>query len=118
MRVLVFAVALFLAGCATYNNPISKNTLYAAENGAIVVFAGLNAYKQSCALNVIPQSCRGVIARMQVVTRQIPPYLRQLRDFVKNNDQVNAIVAYNQVQGLITTARSIAAQNAVPMGGQ
>ena len=117
MRVLATLVlGLFLAGCAftqNYNNPITPDRLYAAENGAIVVFAGLNAYKQSCALNVIPQSCRKVIGRMQVVTRQIPPYLRQLRAFVRNNDQVNAIIAYNEVQKLIASARSMQARNGV-----
>lgn len=118
MRGIVVALFLFCAGCASVQNPITKDRLYAAENGAIVVFAGLNAYKQSCMLNIIPQSCREVIARMQVVTRQIPPYLTQLRVFVKNNDQVNALVAYQQVQVLIATAKSIAASNSVPMGGQ
>ncbi len=129
---LVIAVALALGGCTkqqlerfataeavvstTIENPVTPERLYEAENGAIVVFAGLNTYKRLCLSKVIPKSCRGVITSIQVYTKQIEVQLPVLRKFVKENDQVNAVQVYNLVMDAIAKAKSTAELNKVPMG--
>lgn len=130
--VLALAITLALAGCtnltrlgellplatASVANPVTPKMLYEVENGAVVAFAGLNAYKRACVSKAIPQSCRSVIKSMQVYTRQIPPLLDDLRDFVRKNDQVNASTVYNTVLNLFSSAQQIAAANNVNMGGK
>lgn len=114
MKTLAVILCLFLAGCievaglspqASISNPVTRDMLYDVENGAIVAVAGLKAYKRSCVELVIPQSCRGTIQNIQRYTRQIPPYLAQLRSFVRNNDQINAVAIYNILQGLLAQAK-------------
>ena len=94
-------------------NPITKDRLNQLEQAAVLVFTGLNAWKQSCINGVIPATCKAQIAVVQTYTRQIPPYLAQLRLFVKNNDQVNAAVLFDNIISLIRTAQSQAAANGV-----
>ncbi len=94
-------------------NPITKDRLNQLEEAAILVFAGLNAWKKSCINGVIPATCKQQIAIVQTYTRQIPPYLAQLRVFVKTNDQVNAAVLFDNILSLIRTAQSQAAANGV-----
>lgn len=129
--VLVLALALGLAGCAgvqqafqagqlltaSYTNPVTKEQLYQVENAAIVVFAGLNAYRQSCLAGAVEVRCRENIRKVQAYTRQIPPLLSRLRTFVKQNDQINAVVIYNQIVGLIGDVKKVAAEIGAPMGG-
>lgn len=132
MRKILLTIALCvgLASCASnpltealnfattgVANPITKNMLYDAENGAIVVFAGLNAYKQTCVQGAIPSSCKATIAAIQNYTRQIPPQLKVLRAYVKNNDQVNAGVVYNTIMQLLANAKSTASANGINIGG-
>lgn len=128
---LALVLALGLAGCAqlqtafeagklvtaSYTNPVTKNMLYNVENAMIVAFAGLNAYKQSCAAGAVDVHCHDNVAKIQAYTRQIPPLITRLRAFVKTNDQVNAIVVYNQVVGLINDMKAAAIGAGVPMGG-
>ena len=95
------------------SNPITKDRLNQLENAAILVFTGLNAWKQSCINGVIPATCKQQIAAVQVYTRQIPPYLTQLRLFVKTNDQVNAAVVFDNITSLIRVVQSQAASNGV-----
>lgn len=125
---LAFTLALALTGCAQLQsavnfatvgvaNPITKNMLYEAENGAIVVFAGLNAYKQTCVAGAIASSCKDTIRAIQQYTRQIPPQLKVLRAYVKNNDQVNAGVVYNTIMQLLANAKATASANGINIGG-
>jgi hypothetical protein len=118
MKILLLLLTLMVSACATasVSNPVTPERLNAAENAAIVMFAGLNAYKQSCIKRVIPQSCRETIAAIQVYTLQLPQTLEALRAFVQSGDQVNALQAYNLVMNLISNARTIATTNKVPMG--
>lgn len=132
MRRIIIAVtlALSLAGCATLQNiqtamqlgtasvtnPVTPERLNQAENAMILVFTGLNAWKTSCKNGVIPASCRDQIASVQVYTRKLKPLLVELRGFVKNNDQVNAFVAFNTFSSLISTVKTQAAQNGVSVG--
>jgi hypothetical protein len=78
-----------------------------------LVFTGLQTWKKSCAGGLINVTCKEQIGEVQVFTRQIPPYLFQLRMFVKTNDQVNATVAWNEVIKIIGTVKAQAATNGV-----
>lgn len=119
--VLALALSLGLAGCqlgdiltastASISNPVTKDMLYEVENGTIIAFAGLKAYKKSCVELLIPQSCRATIQQIQVYTRKLPPLITSLRSFVQNNDQVNAVIAYNTVMGLVADFKAIATAN-------
>lgn len=127
---LALTLALSLAGCATFKNietavqlgtasianPVTPTRLNQMESAITIVFAGLNAWKKTCQDGLIPASCRQQINSVQVYTRQIPPYLNQLRTFVRNNDQINATVVFNNVTGLIGTIKSQAAANGVNIG--
>lgn len=125
--ILALTLGLALAGCAQLqkvvdttsaivvgvNNPIGNDELYALENSMIVAFAGLNAYKRACIAGAVGSSCRDVIARLQVHTRKIPPALKRLRAFVRDNDRVNAITAYNEVRAMIDIFKAEASANGV-----
>lgn len=126
----VALVALSLGGCAqlqaiqsaiqigtaTVANPVTKDRLYQMENAVQLIFVGLNTWKTSCKQGLILDTCKAQIAQVQVYTRQIPPYLAQLRSFVKSNDQINARVVFNQITGLISTVKTQAALVNAPMG--
>lgn len=132
MRKLLLAVALTvsLGGCAqlsavrdvitigttSITNPVTKERLYQLESAATIVFAGLNGWHDTCVRGLINTSCKDQINQVQVYTRQIPPYLAQLRAFVKNNDQVNATVVFNNISNLISTVKARAAANNVQIG--
>lgn len=135
-RIAVALVALSLAGCAgipglpslqsietavqlgtaSVANPVTPERMDQAENALVLVFTGLNAWKASCKNGVIPPGCRDQIAAVQVYTRKLPPLLKELRGFVRNNDQVNAFVAFNTFSSLIGTVRTQAAQSGVQIG--
>ena len=117
---LIVTLGLALSGCANlreafreYNNPITKEMLYKAENTAIIAFAALKAYKASCQAKAIPQSCREVVAAIQVKTRQLPVYLKALRKFVKENDQISAKSVYISITDLLREVRAIADSNGI-----
>ena len=131
-RILAVALLAFgLAGCAqlqqawqagalvtaSYTNPVTKDQLYQAENALTIAFAGLNAYKKSCALGAADTHCKDNVAKIQAYTRRIPPLLAQLRTFVKTNDQINAVVVYNQIVQLVTNLKAEAVASGVPVGG-
>lgn len=103
-------------GSASITNPVTKQRLYQIESAVTVVFVGLNTWKDQCRRGVIPASCKDQIAHVQVFTRQLPPYLKQLRTFVRNNDQVNAGVVFNQIAETIAAVKSAAAVNNIHIG--
>lgn len=103
-KAVAVVLALSLGGCAglhNYNNPITKDTLYEVENTMIIAFAALKAYKQSCKAGAIAQVCKNNIIKVQVYSRRIPTLVKQLRGFVKNNDQVNARIVYDSIVTLV-----------------
>jgi Prokaryotic membrane lipoprotein lipid attachment site len=131
-RILLAAtLALSLAGCSTLQNigtalslgttsivdPVTPTKLYQMENAITLVFAGLNTWKQTCVQGLIPPACKGQISAVQIYTRQIPPYLTQLRAFVKSGDQVNAVSVFNNLSTLIGTIKSSAAASGATVGG-
>lgn len=120
--ILVVILALAVSGCAGFQqalsltwvsvaNPVTRDMLYEVENSAVIVFAGLQTYKRSCQRQLIADSCRGMVASIQVYTRRLPSLLRSLRQFVRQNDQVNARVVYNSIVDLIGQAKAFAAVN-------
>jgi hypothetical protein len=128
--ILALALTLSLAGCGTLqniqtavqlgnvsiDNPVTQQRLYELENAAILLFAGLKTWKRSCAEGVLPPTCRDQVAAVQAYTRKIPPYLAQLRLFVRSGDQVNAINVWNNVISVINVAKTQAAANGVNVG--
>lgn len=106
----------FTLGTASVANPVTKDSLNQVESAAILVFTGLKAWKTACVQALLPPSCKAQIGTVQVYTKQIPPYLNQLRAFVKNDDQVNATVAFNNITALIATVKTQAAQSGQNIG--
>lgn len=124
--IIIAALAISLGGCAesqkfwskvetgvslltsSVTNPVTPARLAEVEASISVIFTGLKTYKTACVQGLADTNCKANIAAIQVYTRQVPPLLTQLRAFVKNNDQVNASVIYNQVQQLITNITPLA----------
>jgi predicted nucleic acid-binding Zn ribbon protein len=102
-----------IADFATVSNPVTPAKLKQVESGALLVFKGMNLWRKSCEQRLINESCIKQINAVQVYTRQISPYLDQVRQFVKNNDQVNAVVVYNELVGLIKTVKAQVAANGI-----
>jgi hypothetical protein len=125
--ILVFALSLSLGGCqffsklqtfaelgtASISNPVTKDRLQKVEAGAVLVFTGLNAWRDACEQGSLNESCREQIRAVQIYSRQIPPYLKELRKFVRTNDQVNASVVFNQIVDLVGIVKGKAAENGV-----
>lgn len=123
--IAITALSLNLGGCITLqdlstgytlatagvNNPVTPAMLDVVENGAIILFSGLGAYKRDCIAKIIPQSCVTAIKAVQPYTRKLPPLLISLRSFVRNNDQVNAVVAYNTIKNMIDDLKTTATAN-------
>jgi len=123
---IILALALSVSACTTPTlesiktavhfstasvaNPVTKTRLNQMESGLKVLFAGLNAWKRSCIQRLIPDVCVQQIRTVQVYTLQLKPYLGELRSFVKNNDQVNAVVVFNQMTEIIGIVRAKAAE--------
>jgi hypothetical protein len=113
--ILVVALAASLTGCASLSqgflgfdvtasvtNPVTPAMLYRIEEGARIATAGLLTYRRLCIVKKIDQSCRQTIASIQVYTRKLKPILISLRTFVRTNDQVNAISAFNLAREILT----------------
>lgn len=103
-------------GTASVANPVTKTRLNQMESTVTLLFAGLNAWKRSCVQGLINVDCKQQIRTVQVYTMQVPLYLSQLRKFVKNNDQVNAGVVFNQLTDIIGTIKSHAAAGGATIG--
>ncbi len=128
--ILALTLSVALAGCATIQavetafqlgtasvaNPVTRDRLNQMESAVTLVFAGLNAWKKSCQQALINADCKAQIGEVQVYTRQIPPYLTQLRTFVKTNDQVNATVVFNSLVSLVGTVKTQAAARGIVIG--
>lgn len=104
-------------GTSSITNPVTPTRLNQMESAVTLVFAGLNTWRSSCVQGLIPPACKQQITDVQLYTKQIPPYLTQLRLFVKNNDQINAISAFNALTALISTIKSQAAAGGATVGG-
>jgi formylmethanofuran dehydrogenase subunit B len=124
--VATLAAAIALGGCATGSlsnlstaiaigtksiaNPVTMTEevqIEAAIDAAIVILKG---YKQACIEGKADKNCRANIVAVQLYTRQMPPLIAQLRNFVDKNDQINAIVVYNQLTALYAQFKTTAGQ--------
>jgi hypothetical protein len=126
----IMAVALSLGGCAqlsavsgglslitkTIQNPVTEQELYAVEASARILVEALLTYRKACLAGSADKNCRANIEAMQPYTRQVKPLLVELRGFVKNDDQINAVVVYNRLTALYQTVKSSAAQLGIPLG--
>lgn len=124
-------LALSLGGCAqlstvgsgislitkSVTNPVTTQDLYAVEASVRIAVTALQTYKRACLANAADKQCRANIAAIQPYTRQIPPMLAQLRSFVRQNDQVNAAVVYNQLVTLYGNLKASALALGVNLGG-
>lgn len=92
-------------------NPVTPAMLYDIENGARAAGAGLIAYRRLCIQKKVDRSCRGVIEGIQPYTRALcsasasgrctAGLIADLRRFVRQNDQVNAVEAFNAARRLL-----------------
>ncbi len=83
-------------------NPITQADLHEVEKGLVVAATGLNLYKQLCIRKAIDISCRETIAYLQkTYTRPAKIVLANLRKFVKENNQVSALSAYNTLKQIM-----------------
>lgn len=121
--IIVLALATALGGCAqlgnigtgislvtkSVTNPVTKTEEAQIELAIDAALSVLRGYKQACVQGTADKACRPNIAAIQRYTRQMPPLIAQLRGFVDNNDQVNAVVVYNQLTALYGNFKSAAA---------
>jgi len=120
--IVIGLLALSLGGCAQLQavgtgvslatksvaNPVTKQELYEIEASIQIAVVALRTYRKACEQNAVDSACRANIRAIQPYTRGLVPLLTQLRSFVKQNDQVNAWVAYNQLVTLYTNLKSTA----------
>jgi hypothetical protein len=123
-------VALSLGGCAqlsaisgglslvtkTIQNPVTETELYQIEASIRIMVEALLTYRRACIAGSADLRCRENIEAIQPYTKQVPALLAQLRQFVRTNDQINAVVIYNQLTQLYTNVKSSAAQLGIPLG--
>lgn len=128
---LVLVSSVTLGGCAgmaeqalnlpsgvltqSVSNPVTREHLYRLENGLIVGVTALNSYKKLCNSGQLPSNCIATVATLQSYVKRGRPLLRQLRTFVRKNDQVNARVVFDQVQMLLVELRGTAAAAGIPI---
>lgn len=127
---LALTIALSLGGCADLQsissgisivttsvaNPITPTREAQIEQAFDTAIALLNGYKRACVAGSADKNCRANIQAVQVYTRQMTPLITQLRSFVDRNDQVNAVVVYNQVVALYTNFKVAAANVGFSVG--
>lgn len=132
MRRIVLAalLGLSLAGCAQLQaigtgislatrsiaNPVTKAEEAQVELALDTAVQALKVYKAACVNGTADKNCKTNIAQIQAYTRQVPPLVAQLRNFVDNNDQINATVVYNQLTALYTNVKNAASSLGVSLG--
>lgn len=95
---------------ASITNPVTKTREAQIELAVDSAIVALKGYKKACKDGVADKPCAANIAAIQAYTRQMPPLIARLRNFVDKNDQVNAVVAYNQLLGLYGDFKKSAAE--------
>lgn len=132
MRKTILALALVtsLGGCAqlqaiqggisiataSITNPVTKTKEAEIEIALDAAINALQAYKSACSAGSADKNCKANVAAVQVYTRQAKPMIIQLRSFVDNNDQVNAVVVYNQLNTLYANIKQAASNIGVKLG--
>jgi len=129
---LVFGLSAALAfgGCSTLqtigtglslvtksiSNPVTKAEEVQVEIAIDAAVKLLQTYKAACQAGNADVNCRANVAQIQAQTRNVPALINQLRNFVDNNDQVNATVVYNQLVALYGNVKSFAVTAGVNIG--
>lgn len=127
--VLVIVLGMSLAGCAglqnasnaisvatkSIDNPVTNTELYEIEASLRIVMAGLVTYRRACLQGTVDKNCRSNILAIQPYTRQVPALLTELRDFVRSDDRVNAIVIYKRLTNIYTSITTEAATRGVSL---
>lgn len=111
---LVLALIVPLTGCAgisksligfditaSTTNPVTPAMLGEIEEGLSAATAGLLTYRRLCLRGQADSHCRGNILIIQIYTKQAKPLILALRRFVRENDQVNAVVAFNTLRDIV-----------------
>lgn len=125
------SIVLVLGGCAqlqtlqnvakfataTITNPVTKEMEAQIELGFDAGLQVLLAYRRACIAGTADVNCRRNIEVIQPYTRQAKPLIAQLRQFVDTNDQVNAVVVYNQLVTLYGSLKTSAAAVGMNIGG-
>jgi len=124
------AIVLVLGGCAqlqtlqniahfataTVNNPVTPAMEAQIELGFDAAVQILLTYRRACIRGEADVNCRQNIEIIQPYTREAKPLIARLRSFVDSNDQVNAVVAYNQLVGLYGSLKTSAASVGMNVG--
>lgn len=115
---ILFALALTLGGCADIKTAfdvattpvtITEETVYKSENALKAVTVGFVGYRRLCIKKVIDpvtRNCRAVIERVQPYTKSAALAIVDMRKSVRENNQVNALAAYNALQSLLTNIQN------------
>ena len=124
------AVVLVLGGCAqlqtlqnvaqfataSVNNPVTPEMEAQIELGFDTAVQLLLTYRRACIRGEVDVNCRRNIEVIQPYTIQAKPVIARLRRFVDSNDQVNAVVAYQQLVGLYGELKTSAAAVGMNVG--
>lgn len=128
--VALLVVAVPMGGCAQLQavtdglsivtksvaNPVTKEDEAKVELVLDTAVQALLAYRKACIAGTADKNCRENIDVIQPYTRKIKPLVAQLRDFVDNNDQINAPVVYNQLTALYNNIKNVALARGVNIG--
>lgn len=101
---------------ATINNPVTPAMEAQIELGFDTAVQLLLTYRRACIAGTADVNCRQNIEIIQPYTKQAKPLIARLRAFVDGNDQVNAVVAYNQLVGLYGSLKASAAAVGMNVG--
>lgn len=120
--ILALALAISLTGCAgmskslleggssilaSADNPITSERLFQIEASFSTAASAALAYRRSCIRGALPRSCRDHVERIRPVAGLVRrTLLPQLRAFVRQNDQVNALRIFFEIKGLVDNLRS------------
>lgn len=113
MQAITGGISLASASISNPVTPTKEGEIELALDSAVQV---LKTYKKACAAGTADKNCRDNIGQIQAYTRQIKPMVVQLRNFVDTNDQVNAVVVYNQLTTLYTNMKAAATSLGVSLG--
>lgn len=122
--VLTLLLATTLGACSTLGNigtgislvtksvtnPVTRTEEVQMEAAIDAAVIALQGYKTACAQGTADKPCKANIAAIQRYTRQMPPLIAQLRTFVDTNNQINAVVVYNQLTALYANFKNSASQ--------
>lgn len=111
-KIAMIALALALAGCATFkpldlNTTVSRNTLVGIESGYGIVLSGERTYKSLCVAKSIPVTCRAVVVRLQAADRKTAQAIHAAAKFISTFPTVDASNVISAAQSALDELRSI-----------